>query len=574
MRCRLAPIAVLLLAAPPLLAGPRDQLLRVAPADAALVVVVQNARDHARTLAGSPFAEALPRTAVGKKLLQVIDLQQVRDAGATILPALGTTPQALLDDVIGDAVAFAYSPAPDGKPKDERAVILIRPGKPEALAKIVEKINELQKQSGELKAVTRREHAGAEYFERQKPDGGEPEFYCFLNGVFAFSSNEAEVTGVLDRDRTAPKDVPPPLVVRMQKLGVADALAVVLVNPRPLDAEVKAKIAAAKPEERRLFARFGELWEALEFAAVSVAVGTDAELSLSLRFHPGKVPGDVKTWLVGPREPVAAAQLIPENAMFGFAGHARASELLDLAASLAPEPAGKPGVKEWVAKTLGVVVVPQKLSLVLESLGPNWAAWAVPPVKDGFLPTVVAAVEVSGGGEKRATAEKTLLQTVEFGFQMARVAYNTRHADQIDLEETRDAATGLVIKSLVNEKGFPAGFRPSFALVKGYLVVATSPDAIKAFTGPPSPADSAKDGAALLARFSGTHTRAYLVAHGDRLAKFLADLGAGDETALRAYAAGAAEVLELIDTIDLTRRDLENGLKLTVRVKPTKPLKK
>lgn len=570
---RFAPIAVMLLAASPVLAGPRDELLRVAPTDAALVVVVQNAREHAKGLAGSPFVEALPRTAVGKKLLQVIDLQQVRDVTSTVLPALGTTPQALIDDVLGDAVAFAYSPAPAGKPSDERAVILIRPGKPEALAKIVERINELQKQSGELKALARREHAGGEYFERQKPEGGEPEFYCFRSGVFAFSANETDIKGVLDRDRSVPKDAPAPLVVRMQKLGVADTLAVVLVNPRPLDAEVKAKIAAAKPEERRLFARFGQLWDALEFAAVSLSVGTDAELALSLRFHQDKVPADVKTWLVGPREPIAAARLIPDNALAGFAGHAKASELLDLAASLAPEPAGRPGVKEWVAKTLGVVVVPQKLALVLDSLGPNWAAWAVPPEKDGFLPVVVGAVEVSGEGEKRAVAEKTLLQTVEFGFQTARVAYNSRHADQIDLEETRDAATGVVIKSLVNEKGFPPGFRPSFALVKGYLVVATSPDAITAFKGPPA-GDGAKDGTALLARFSGTHTRAYLVTHGDKLAKFLGELGAGDESTLRAYATTATEVLELIDTIDLTRRDLENGLKVSVRVKPTKPFKK
>ncbi|VTT99298.1 Uncharacterized protein OS=Singulisphaera acidiphila (strain ATCC BAA-1392 / DSM 18658 / VKM B-2454 / MOB10) GN=Sinac_5524 PE=4 SV=1 [Gemmataceae bacterium] len=570
---RFAPIAVLLLAAPPVLAGPRDELLRVAPADAALVVVVQNAREHAKALAGSPFVEALPQTAVGKKLLQMVDFQQVRDVTSALLPALGTTPQALLDGVLGDAVAFAYSPAPAGKPQDERAVILIRPGKPDALAKIVERINELQTQSGELKAVARREHAGAEYFERQKPEGGAPEFYCFRNGVFAFSSNEADVKDVLDRDRSAPKDAPPALVVRLRKLGVADALAVVLVNPRPLDAEVKAKIAAAKPEEHRLYARFGQLWDALEFAAVSLSVGSDAELALSLRFHPDKVPADVKTWFVGPREPIAAAQLIPDNALAGFAGHAKASELLDLAASLAPEPAGKPGVKEWVAKTLGVVVVPQKLSLVLDSLGPNWAAWVVPPEKDGFLPVVVGAVEVSGEGEKRATAEKTLLQTVEFGFQMARVAYNTRHADQIDLEETRDAATGVVVKSLVNDKGFPPGFRPSFAMVKGYLVVATSPDAIKAFQGPPA-ATAAEKGTALLARFSGTHTRAYLAAHGHSLARFLAELGAGDEATLRAYASAAGEVLELIDTVDLTRRDLENGLKLSLRVKPTKPLKK
>src|SRR4051812_34977928 len=110
----LAPLVVLLLAAPAVAAPPRDELLRVAPADAALVVVVQNARDHVRNIAGSPFAEWLPSTAVGKKLLGSSGLTQFRDAAGKILGELGTTPQAVLDDVLGDAIAFAYSPAPAG----------------------------------------------------------------------------------------------------------------------------------------------------------------------------------------------------------------------------------------------------------------------------------------------------------------------------------------------------------------------------------------------------------------------------------------------------------------------------
>lgn len=567
---RFAPIIVLLLVAMPASAGPRDELLRVAPPDAALVVVVQNARGHVRAVMDSPFVEWFPSTTAGKKLLISIDLKQIRDVASTILPALGTTPQTLLDDVFGDAVAFAYSPAREGKGGDERAVILIRPGKPESLAKIIEKLNEIQRQGGELKAIVRREHADAEYFERQKPEGS-GEFYCFRNGVFAFSTSEADIKTVLDRDKSEAKDKVPVLVSRMQKLGVADAAVVLLVNPRVLDAEVKAKIAGAKPDERRLFLRFEEIWNSLEFAAVSGSLDKDVELALSLRFHPEKVPADVKKWLIGPHESSTAEHLIPEKALVGFAGHARASELLDLVASLAPMAPDKPGVKEWVGKTLGAVVGQDKLPLVLESLGPNWAIWAEQPLNGGFLPTVVAAIEVSGEGETRVSAEKTLLQAVEFGFQSVRVAYNTKHKDQIELKETKDAATGVVVKSLVNDKGFPPGFRPSFAIVRGHLLLATSPEAIKKFTVPTR--DATKD-YATLARISGTETRAYLQTHGEKLAKFLAEIGMGDEKSITGQIEGVAAVLELVDSVELTRRDIENGLKLSVRVKPAKPLKK
>src|SRR5262249_10709685 len=153
-------------------------------------------------------------------------------------------------DILGDAVAFAYSPAPADRPNDERAVLLIRPRKSEVLAKLLDKMNELQTKSGELKAVTRKEHGGAAYFERPKAACGS-EFYCFRGTPFAFSGSEADIKGVIDRDKAAQPDKTPELVARMQKLGVADAVAVLLVNPRQLDAEVKATVAAAKPDEKQ-----------------------------------------------------------------------------------------------------------------------------------------------------------------------------------------------------------------------------------------------------------------------------------------------------------------------------------
>ncbi len=157
---------------------------------------------------------------------------------------------------------------------------------------------------------------------------------------------------------------------------------------------------------------------------------------------------------------------------------------------------------------------------------------------------------------------------------MARVAYNAGHTDQIELKEEKDAKTGAVIKSLVNEKGFPPGFRPSFALVKGYLVLATSPEAIRRFEVPAA-GDAPAKGETTLARLSGARAREYLLTHGPKLAKFLADVGAaGDEPKTRETLDALAGVLELIDTAEVVARPAESGLQIAVRVKPAKPLKK
>jgi hypothetical protein len=572
-RYALLAVLALGLSAAPAVAGPRDELLRVAPPDAALVVVVQNAREHASNLKGSPFAAWFPNTAIGKKLLGSAELKQLTEAGANIFTGLGTTPQTLLDEVLGDAVAFAYSPAPAGQPNEERAVFLVHPRKPEALAKLVEKLNELQTKGGEVKAVARREHAGGEYFERQLAGGGS-HFYCFRGGVFAFSSSEADVKAVIDRDKATPPAAKqaPPWVARMNELGVADAAGVILVNPRALDAEVKAQVAGANPGTKRFLEKFAEVWAGLDAAAVYLTLDKHAEVGLALRFKTEKLPPDARKFLAGLREPGTAEYLIPTDALFGVAGHFRAADLIDLVAALAPIEAGKPGVKDWIARTVGPVVGRDNLPLILDSLGPNWAVWAVPPEKESFLPTVVAAVEVSGTGETRAKAEAVMLKALNFGFQTASFAYNATHTDQIELVEEKDPKTGAVVRSLVNEKGFPPGFRPSFAIQKGYLVLATNPEAIRRFVVPPVPAK--QPAYRTLARFSGSGSRAYLQEHGAKLAKFLADLGAGDEATLKGHVAGLADVLELIDSADLIVRPEENGLRIAVRVNTAKPLKK
>jgi hypothetical protein len=559
-----------LLGATQSVAGPRDELLRVAPPDAAIVIVVQNARDHYRQISQSPFMAWLPTSSIGKRISNSSEFRQLRDSAGMFLRELDTTPDAVIDDVVGDAVVFAFSPSPPGgRQKDERAVILVRPRKIEALQRILERINSLQMKAGELKSVNKKEHAGVGYFERRKSENSS-EFYCFRGDVFAFSSSELDLKAVIDQDKASPTvaDKTPELVERMKRLGVADAAAVILINPRPLDAEVNARLASARPDERRFLERFAAAWTALDAAAIYAKVDARLEFGISFRFHPGRLPADLKKWLTGPAEWSRSAGLIPSNAIAGMTASTRAVELVDLVASVAPAEAGKPGVKELIGQTLGPLWGRDKLAIVLNSLGPNWAVWAEPPVNDSFLPTVVGAVQITGDASERERAEKALVQGIEFGFQLLRVGYNSRNTDQIELKE--ETKGGVVIRSLVNDKAFPPGFRPSFAVVKGYLVVATSPEPIKRFSAP-----AAGQHGRTLARLSGTAARVYLQTHGARLTEFLVQMGiVSDAKATRETIETLAEALELIDSVELVIRPDENGLQVALQFNPARPLKK
>ena len=551
-------------AAPP---SPRDEALRLAPDNFALVAVVQNLRDHTNAVSESPFAVWFPTTALGKQLLAGANFKQITDSATPLFGALGITPSELLHDVIGDAAVFAFTPAPPNDPNGERSIIIVRPRKPETLVKVIDRLNDIQTKSKELKALVEHKHAGETYHERQKPNGPS-DFYCFRDGVFAFSSSEAEIKAVIDRDKAAAKDKPPALVARMTKLGVADAAVVLLVNPRPLDAELASKVKNAPANEKAFLAKFAEVWAAVDVAALYLAIDTGAELGLSVQFDPAKIPAGAKSWLVGERAPSAVWAAIPEDAIAAVAGRVKANDLLDFLGAL--NAADTPGARETVEQALGPLVGKDKLPMVLDALGPDWGVWVEPPAKGmkDAVPAATAAVKVRTDDPKGAEAAKALMQSLDSGFVLARFAYNSKHKDQIELREEKDG--DAVIKSLVGD-GFPAGFRPSFALKGGYLLISTSPDAIKAFkppTGEPKP------GEVPFARFNATAARGYLTSHAAPLAKLLSAAGAGDAQGLEQQLGMLAQALEPVDKVELLARGDATGVKLSLRVKLARPLKK
>lgn len=547
-------------------ASPRDEALRVAPPDAALVLVVQGAREHAAAVAKSPFAEWFPTSALGKQLSLAAHVRQFREASGPLFDALGVTPDDLVNDVFGEAVVFAYTPAPAGDPKGERAVVLVRPRKRETLAKLVARLNELQT-GNDVKAVARREYGGGAYYERRKTDGG-AEFYCFCGPVFAFSVVEADVKAVIDRDRDAARDAPPAHAARLSKLGVTDAAAVLLVNPRPLDAEVRAKVAAAKPDEKPFLDRFGEAWSALDAAAVYVAVGAGLEAGVALDFRPADLSPTARAWLTGARSPPALAAEIPDDALFTIAARFHAGETVAAVRSLLPEK-GRKSLDAALDDTLGAVVGRGRLPLVLDALGPDWAAWAEPPAGAGFLPVVVGAVRVKAVGPRGKEAARAIERAVSFGFQAAQVAYNATHADQIETAETPDG--DAVVTSLVNDAAFPPGVRPSFAFKGGYLVASSSPDGVQRFR--PPTADAVRPGEVVTARFSAAATRTYLLKHRAALATFAANAGGTDKAELLAQLDQVVAALEAVEKVELVTRGSETGVRFAVRVKLTKPLK-
>ena len=155
-------------------------------------------------------------------------------------------------------------------------------------------------------------------------------------------------------------------------------------------AEIKAKFTRGKQDEQAFLAWFGQHWESLVSAALFFKLGKEAEIGIALQHREG-----AKAFL-GAEVPSRLWSSVPENAMFAFAGRQKVSELVDSIGKLLPME-GRRAIRVTLEQTLAPVIGRDKLPLVIDSLGPDFGLWLVPPQRDGVLPVPVFALEVQAG---------------------------------------------------------------------------------------------------------------------------------------------------------------------------------
>ncbi len=543
-------------------AEPVEAALNRVPDGTAICVVVRDLRTSLRTIADSPFVAWFRESTIGQRILDPKELQKLKDLHDFFAGQLGVTGEQLLDDVIGDAVVLAYKPGPPGKPDDETGVILIAPRKPEVLAQVVEKLNELQQKSGEIRAVRELKYKDRAFFEREKTAGGR-EYYQIYEGVFAFSGQLAGLHSAIDR-QVAKTPGPSAASKGLKQLGLENRLAVCWFNPRSFDAELAAKEAATKDAgERAFLAQFRKVWAATESFALDLHATRGLELGVVAKFDLGKLPAELKDVLFPKPGKSALAAKIPPDALVAIVGRLDVPKIIAALETFLPAE-GKAGLKAIVEQFIGPLIGKDKLPAVMAGIGPDWGFWmtAPPAGSKAWVPDWTVAAKLAD------TAARPVQQAIEFAAQTARIAYNRDHKDQIDFEE--DSAGGTTVKFFVNEIAFPTGFRPAFAVTQGYLVVASSPEAVRRFV----PATGVESVHVPLIRLSGTHLKAYLTTHGTAVAAFLGKTQGRAEAVVEKELKDLISVLEAIDRIDIRRVTTATTVRLIVQVQLTKSLGK
>ncbi len=567
---RVFALLVVALFAAPLFAGPTADVMKLVPPKTTVCFVVQDLRGAAARLSESPFAAHFAESKLGKSLLASEELKQLAAVETVLKDNLGLTLATLRDDILGDAVAFAYQPPADGKEGQDSGVLIGKAAKPAALAKVVGKLNAAQVQSKELKGTADKKHNGVGYVERQKADGRTEYILLRPDGVFAYTVQEAVLKQVIDRLDGTDK-TPCPLAGAIDKLGVGSASAVLLFEPAAFVADLTAQEKATGDANQKAFLKqFAKLWQATEAVGISLTLDTGATLSVTAVATPSKVPEELRPLFKPADKPSAVWAAVPADALVAVGGQFEWDTLHAAFRSFLSDD-GKAGLKQIFDDVIGPLVGKAALPKVLAALGPDWGMWISAPAKGdtGPLPVATFAIRVKPAGGADDKVGKAVVGAVDALLHTFRMDYNRKHDDEYTLDDEK--ADGVTIKVLSNDKALPPGVRPAYALKGDYFVFGSSVEAVKRFT-PPATDAVVKD--APLVRLNAVQLAKYLNAHGGEFGEAMAAWRGEKADKSKADLVEFAGVLELFDVIEIHHTGDGTKMSISVKAKTAKPLRK
>jgi hypothetical protein len=585
-------------------ATPRDELLRLVPDTIGFCVVLQDLRGHAAALQDSPFVEQFNGSSLAVKIHNSEELKKLARIESKMKAKLGLDWTRLRDDILGDAVVFAYRPGPPGKPEQEQGVMLLRARNEKVLADLIERVNKVQKEEGELKDLEERRHNGAVYYrrlevdkrsERDKP----PMFYYVHGAVLALSAQESMLRHVIDSDQAPPH--PQPLspagkgekvllpsprwgeglgvrgeaARRLRELDAERALLALWINPRAFDAELNAKIAGTPAEHSATVKHFSRYWKALDSVVLSVALAArDISLSLGVRARIEELPPACQR-LFG--EGATASDLwrrFPESALLAAGGRIDGVALLDaLGSFLTPE--HRQSLHAVLNRQFAALLGEDDFARdVLPGLGPDWGLCitAASPQEKSWMPQMLLALRVDAARTKKALDRK-LLGALDFAARLVIFAHNNEHPDRPIALKTGDVE-GQEVRYLASERGLPAGVQPAYGFLHGYLLLSSSLDGLARFARTtPAPAAAPVSSIPLL-RISVKDWKTYLHERREPIIQFLADRNNVSREDAAQRIKNLLAGLQFLERIELRQRSAPAQVIFTLSVQTTQALKK
>jgi hypothetical protein len=540
----------------------REGLVRLVPDEFAVCLVLNDLRGQHDKLLRSPWVKRLAQSPLGKALGDAPQLFQMDKLEAALRGTLDISWAQLRDEILGDAVVLAYRPGPPGKPEQEEGLMLLSARNRDLLARVMDRLNKHQKDAGELKAVQARKHAGLTYHRRVEAHG---ESFYFLDGpVLAFTAQERVIRQMLDRRAAPPgKFKPLPLTDHAREAGTDGALATLWINPRGLDAEMRAQAEELKGPEAHALRTFLRYWKAMDGLSLSLVVERDPEIVLAVHARTAALPAAARRVVETAAQPSDLWQRFPKDSLLTAAAQVNLPDLVEaLGEFLTPK--ARKALTDRMKRNLSESFTKQ----LLGALGPD-AGLCIAPTDKSSFPHVLIALRVRPAPPGKPSAEKTLMTAMGFFVGLAVLDHNSKNKDQLVLK--RENQDGVEVRYLVNDKKFRAGLRPAFAVKGGYLVLASSPEAVRRFAARPAPAPPGK-GSRLL-RLSLRGLARFLKDRREGVVELLSGKRGLPPEAVGEWLNGVLSGLDLFDALELTQYSRPGRVAWVARLRPWVPKK-
>jgi hypothetical protein len=430
------------------------------------------------------------------------------------------------------------------------------------LAEITKRFNDIQKQSGDLKEIQDREHNGVKYTCREDQHG---QNFAYLHGaLLAFSTREVMIQQVIDLEQKPAKGESA-ILGQLRRLDADQALAALWVNPRAFDAAFEQKAKLLHGAEATILQTVQGHWKAIQGIALSAKVKeSEMEFAAALLAQPDLLPAAGRAVFAGETKPSDLWRAFPDNALLAVGGRFDATAWNEFLSGVLPEEQRK-AIREATRRFAGPALGKTNATDVLPSLGPDWGVCILAPAKrdKNWFPHTIWALRIQPGGLDRA-----LLNAVNSLALLAVFAYNGSHPDQITFHSLDKMEGGY----LSNDQEFPPGFQPAFTLKDGYLILASSPNAIGRFTLNPASGGSNRPGDIPLLRISLRDLAQYLNDHQADLADHIAKKNQISKTDAAPKLEALVQVCQLFNRVDLIQRSGSGKLTLTLHVQTALPL--
>jgi hypothetical protein len=554
--------------------------LRLVPPDTAFCFVVSDLRGHADKLFQSAWFKQFQKSPLWQLIAESPDVKKLDHVLIRELPQnLQVSWPRLRDDILGDAVVFAYRPG--GAGSAERGLFLLWARDGQLLAALVKRVNQVQLESGEVKSVRPLSYQGKTYFERVEPKGASlypltnpmgmlpmtvpvpvmgHTFYYVDGHLLAFSNERERLLQVLDRLAGPEASKETALMVALLRAGANQALAALWVNPRAFDADLERQAARAHAEEAQGLSTFRRYWQALDSFVVSADVTPDPEVRLSIQGRKEALPAAAQKLLTTASEASDLWRRFPADAIFAVAVRIDSVALKDVVAAFLT-PAARKQSSMVIQQTLGAALGMNLTKDVLPQVGPDLGFCIAAPTDKTSIPLVVTALRIRPGNQANPV-DGALLKALRFFAGLAIFEYNRQSGDHLRLDTVMQGK--VEVTYLAGSSKMPAGFKPALALKGGYLVAASTPDAIARFRSDAAATTQTTQNPLL--RLSVSQLAGFLRTQREPIANFLAAQNHTSRQSVAQTLDSVIQTLALFDSLEIAQRPGRGQVLLTMKL--------